>query len=112
LQSFDEFLNSGGKSMPAATWLEIARAAESLQASERALMEYEKLAGTYPTDRLSVQALMGAGRMAMKLNRAQDALKFFDAAAASPVPHLDLEQSIEAGRRQARQMLMPVPAMS
>jgi len=112
LQSFDEFLNSGGKSMPAATWFEIARAAESLQAPERALMEYEKLATTYPTDRLSVQALMGAGRMALKLNRAQDALKFFDAAAASPVPHLDLEQSIEAGRRQARQMLMPVPAMS
>ena len=111
LQSFDEFLNSGGKAMPAATWFDIARAAESLQAWERALMEYEKLASTHATDRFSIQALIGAGRMALKLNRAQDALKFFEAAAASPVPHLDLEQAIEAGRRQAQQSLAPVPAM-
>ncbi len=110
LQSFDEFLNSGGKNMPAAVWFDVARAAENLQASERAMMEYERLASTYPTDRLSVQALMGAGRMALKLNRAQDALRFFDAAAASKVPHLDLEQSIEAGRRQAQQLLVPAPA--
>jgi len=46
-------------------------------------------------------AQMAAARICLKrLNRPQDALKFYQAA-ASPLPHLDLEHAIQAGMKEA-----------
>jgi hypothetical protein len=40
-----------------------------------------------------------------RLNRPQDALKYYEAAQASAVPHLDLEMNIEAGIREANKVM-------
>jgi hypothetical protein len=53
-----------------------------------------------------MMAQIAAGRICLgQLNRPQDALNYFQAAAASPVPHLDWEQTIEAGIRNAKAAL-------
>jgi membrane associated rhomboid family serine protease len=107
LQNYEDFVGAGGNSaaLPAATWLELCRAAEGLHQYERALAEFERLASAYPDQPQSLQAQLGAGRCAQRLNRPQDALKFYEAASASRVPHLDLETTINAGIRQAKAAL-------
>ncbi len=110
-QDYEHFLNSGGGNMPAATWFDLCRVLENQKNFERALSEYEKLAAAYPSDRQSLMAQMGAGRICAKqLNRPQDALKFYQAASASAVPHLDWEQTIEAGIREAKAAVAPAHA--
>jgi membrane associated rhomboid family serine protease len=102
-QDYAEFLNSGGSKMPAATWLELCKGAEELQDFERAFNEYQQLAQAYPTERQSLTAQLSAARLCLKrLKRPQDALALYQAAAASPVPHLDWEQHIQAGIRDAK----------
>jgi membrane associated rhomboid family serine protease len=103
---YEEFLSTGGKQMPAATWLELCRAAESQQLYDRALSEYDKLAAAFPKERLGLMAQLGAARVCLtRLNRPQDALRYFDAAAASPVPHLDMETNITTGIKEAKAAL-------
>ncbi len=110
-QNYEEFLNSGGKNMPAGPWLEICRAAEQRQDFERAAKEYEGLAAAYPKERQSLQAQLGAAKLYLnKLNRPMDALRMYEAAAASPVPHLDWEQNIEAGIRETKAAMTPAAA--
>jgi tetratricopeptide (TPR) repeat protein len=110
-QDYEEFLNSGGKQMPAATWFELCRAAEGKQLYERALAEYDKLAAAHPAERHAVMAQVGAGRICLtRLHRPQDALRYFESAAASPVPHLDLETNIAAGIREAKAAISPMPS--
>jgi len=105
-QNYEDFLNSGGQNMPAATWLDLGRAAEERQEYDRALTEYEKLIAAYPQERQSLMAQVAAGKVCMqRLNRPQDALKFFEAAKASPIPHLDWEMNIEAGIRDAKKAM-------
>ena len=113
-QDYGEFLNSGGQRMPASTWLELCRAAEGQQNFERAVEEYDRLAQAYPTDRQSLLALMAAGRLALKkLNRPTEALRFYRAAAESPVPHVDWEMNIQGGILEAQKALAAeVPAVS
>ncbi len=97
--------------MPAATWLEIIRAIESQQHFDRAVSEYERLAENYATEKQSLLALLAAGRLCLrKLNRPEDALKFYTAAAASEVPHLDWQANIQAGLQDADCALMAVPS--
>jgi len=104
-EDFGEYLNSGGERMPASTWLELCRAAEGQQRFERAVVEYDKLAKTYPGEKQSLLALMAAGRLSLKLNQPAEALGFFRAAAGSPVPHLDWETNIQGGIREAEKAL-------
>jgi membrane associated rhomboid family serine protease len=102
-KDYEEFLQSGGGRIPAVTWFNLAKAAEELQCFDRAVDEYEKLAAAYPEERQSIMAQVAGGRLSMKqLNRPDRALKFYQEAAASPVPHLDWEQTIAAGIRDAR----------
>ena len=102
LHDFDEYTNSGGASMPAASWLELCRLLEGQQNYERAAMEYEHLAKAYPAEKQSLLALLSAGRLALKqLNRPSDALLYYKAARASKVPHLDWESNIQAGIQAA-----------
>jgi tetratricopeptide (TPR) repeat protein len=114
-QDFGEYLNSGGERMPASTWLDLCRAAEGQQNFERAVEEYDKLAQAYPKERQSLLALMAAGRLSQtKLNRPTEALRFYKAAADSPVPHVDWEMNIQGGIREAGKALSaaeaPVPS--
>jgi len=103
-QDYEHFLNSGGSKMPAATWFELCRVAENQKNFDRALNEYEKLAAAYPSDRQSLMAQMGAARICVKqLNRPQEALKFYQAASASTVPHLDWNRPSKPGFARLKQ---------
>ena len=102
-QDYAEFIDSGGSKMPAATWLELCKGAEEMQEFDRALTEYQRLAQTYPTERQALTAQLSAARLCLKrLNRPQDALAIYQTAAASPIPHLDWEQHIQAGIKEAK----------
>ena len=102
-QDYEDFLNVGGETMPSMVWLDLCRVAEEREDYERALSEYEKLAAAYPFERESLLAQLSAARICLRrLDRPQDALKFYEAASASAVPHLDLQQDVESGIREIR----------
>jgi tetratricopeptide (TPR) repeat protein len=112
-QDYNEFLNLGGDRVSPAVWLELCRVPEQQQDFRRAVGEYEKLVAAYPSERQSLMAQLAAARICLKrLNRPQDALRFYEAAAASAVPHLDLELDIRSGIREARAVLSQVKALS
>ena len=74
---------------------------EERESYDRALSELESLIQAYPSERTALMAQMAAARICLKrLNRPEDALKFYQAAAVSPVPHLDLEHAIQAGIKE------------
>jgi hypothetical protein len=101
-QDYAEFVDGGGK-MPAATWLELCKGAEELQEFDRALSEYQMLAHAHPGERQALTAQLSAARLCLKrLNRPQDALALYQTAAASPIPHLDWDQHIQAGIKEAK----------
>ncbi len=105
-QDYEEFLQQGGNKLPAQTWLDLCRVPEEEGAFDRALSEYDKLATAYPTERQSLLAGLGAARICLKrLNRPQDAMKYYEQVAKSPIPHLDLEANIQAGVGEARAAL-------
>ncbi|HYL10026.1 MAG TPA: rhomboid family intramembrane serine protease [Candidatus Acidoferrales bacterium] len=109
-QDYEDFVSAGGEKFPASPWLEICRHLESQSSFERALGEYAKLALAYPAERQSLLALMSAGRLCIhKLNRPADAVRLYEAAQASPVPHLDWENTIQAGLREANNALSGAP---
>jgi len=102
-QDYAEFVDSGGSKMPAVPWLELCKGAEEMQDFERAVTEYQHLAQTYSAERQALTAQLSAARLCLKrLNRPQDALAIYHAAAASPIPHLDWEQHIQAGIKDAK----------
>ncbi len=102
-QDYAEFVDAGGSKVPASTWLELCKAAEEKQDFERAFHEYQQLAAAYPAERQALTAQLSAARLCLKrLNRPQDALALYQAAAASPIPHLDWEQHIQAGIKEAK----------
>jgi len=110
-QEYAEFNNGGGEKLPAALWLELCRAAENQGDYERAAGEYEALAKVYAAERPGLLALLAAGRLSLKnLNRPAEALKFYQAAANSPVPHLDWETNIKNGIENAKKALPMVHA--
>jgi len=105
-KTYEDFLNNGGERLPAATWLDVCRAAEKTQCFDRAVEEYERLAAAYPLERQSILAQMAAGRIYLKrLKQPERALQLFEAASNSRVPHLDWEQSIIAGIRETKAVL-------
>ena len=102
MRDYEEFQNTGGQHLPAGTWLDLCRSLEGQQNFERAVGEYDKLATAYPKERQSLLALMAAGRLSLKkLGRPAEAMHFYRAASASPVPHLDWESNIQAGMKEA-----------
>jgi membrane associated rhomboid family serine protease len=106
LQDFEEYVNSGGAAMPASTWLELARIFESREDFTRAVSEYDRLADVHSAEKQSILALLAAGRLCLKkLNRPEDALKNYKAAADSQVPHLDWEANIQTGIGNAESAL-------
>jgi tetratricopeptide (TPR) repeat protein len=112
-QDYEEFLVVGGEKMPPAIWLDLCRVPEEQQDFERAVSEYERLAAAYPSERQSLLARLGAARICLKrLNRPQDALRLYEGASASAVPHLDLKLDIQSRIREARIAITPVKAFS
>lgn len=110
LQVYDEIISTGGDKLPVTTWLSLSRALEDAQMFDRALLEYEKVADAYPEAAQSIMAQLGAARICLKkLGRPQDALKFLRAADSSPVPHLDMEHSIQIATKEATAALATVP---
>lgn len=104
-QDYAEFIDAGGQ-MPAATWLELCKGAEELQEFERALSEYQELANSHPAERQALTAQLSAARLCLKkLNRPQDALALYQTAAKSPIPHLDWDQLIQSGIKEAKAAL-------
>ena len=107
LQEYQDFVNSGGDKIPTATWLDLCRALEN-QDPQRALAEYEKFIAANATDRQSLMAQIACGRLCVKkLSRPDEGLKFYEAAAASKIPHLDLDVNIAAGIREAKAAMAP-----
>jgi hypothetical protein len=93
--------------------LDLCRVPEQQQDFERAVSEYDKLAAAYPSERQSVLAQLCAARICLnRLNRPVDALRFYEAAKTSAVPHLDLELDIQSGIRAAKDVLAQVKALS
>ena len=112
-QDYEDFLNAGGDRIPPAVWLDLCRVPEQQQDFERAVSEYEKLAAAYPSERQSVMAQLAAARICLnRLARPLDALRLYEGASDSAIPHLDLEQEIESGIREARTALSQVKAFS
>ena len=112
-KTYEDFMSAGGKDLPANVWLDVCRAAEKMQFFDRAVSEYETLAQAHATERQAISALLSAGRICMKqLNEPQRALQFFEAAEKSPVPHLDWEQSIGAGIKEAKAAMPKAVAAS
>jgi tetratricopeptide (TPR) repeat protein len=93
--------------------LDLCRVPEQQQDFERAVSEYEKLAAAYPSERQSVIAQLAAARICLKrLGRPLDALRLYEGASASAVPHLDLELDIQSGLRKARTAITQGKAFS
>jgi membrane associated rhomboid family serine protease len=102
-QDYAEFIDSGGGKMPSATWLELCKGAEEIQEFDRAFSEYQELAKAYPGERQALTAQLSAARLCLKrLNRPQDALALYQTAASSPIPHLDWDQHIQSGIKEAK----------
>jgi membrane associated rhomboid family serine protease len=105
LQTFQDFKNSVGEKLPASIWLEFCRMLEAQPDISRAADEYLELAQTYPVERPGLLAQMAAGRIYLKrLNRPADALRLYEAAQASPIPHADWQSTIEKGIAEAKKV--------
>jgi membrane associated rhomboid family serine protease len=110
LRVFQDFKAAGGGPLSAATWLDLCRLIEDAEDLHRAVSEYEELAVAHPDQKQALLANMAAGRLCLKrLNQPQRALKFYQAAASSPVPHLDWAPTISSGIEQAQNALSGVP---
>jgi tetratricopeptide (TPR) repeat protein len=106
LQTFQDFKNAGGEKLPASIWLDLCRQLETQPDLERVVSEYEELAQAYPAEKQGLLAHMAAGRMFLKrLNRPADALRCFEAAQASAVPHADWQATIDRGIAEAKKTL-------
>ena len=97
-QDYEDFLNAGGETMPPRVWLDLCRLAEERQDFGRAACEYERLAIAHVSEREAIMARISAARICLKhLDSPQEALRHYEIASASAVPHLDLERDIDLG---------------
>jgi membrane associated rhomboid family serine protease len=108
MQTCQDFRNAGGEKLPASLWLDYCRQLETQPDVSFAAEEYRALADAYPTERPGLLAQMAAGRLYLKrMNRPADALRLYEAAQASPVPHADWQATIDKGVAEANKMLHP-----
>src|ERR1700680_696069 len=109
--TYQDFKNSGAEKLSAPLWLDLCRQLETQPDIERAAGEYQDLAQAYPTEKQGLLAQMAVGRIYLKrLNRPSDALRFYEAAEASPVPHPDWQATIDRGIAEAKKALLPLTA--
>jgi hypothetical protein len=109
--TYQDFKNSGAEKLSAPLWLDLCRQLETQPDLERAAGEYQELAKAYATEKQGLLAQMAVGRIYLKrLNRPSDALRFYEAAQASPVPHPDWQATIDRGIAEAKKALLPQTA--
>jgi membrane associated rhomboid family serine protease len=110
-QTYHDFRQSGREKLAASIWLDLCRQIETQPDQERAAGLYEELAQAYPAEKQGLLAQMAAGRIYLKhLNRPSDALRCYEAAQASSVPHPDWQTTIERGIAEARKATQPQTA--
>jgi tetratricopeptide (TPR) repeat protein len=103
LKDYETMVDASGSLLSPEIWYKLCQALDAQHEHERALGEYQELALTHPDHRLSLMALMNGAKLALyKLQRPQQAVKLYEAAASSPVPHMELEPTINSGLREAR----------
>lgn len=108
LQTYQDFRNAGGEKLPAPLWLEFCRLLETQPDVSHAADEYLELAKAYPSEKQALLAQMAAGRIYLKrLNRPADALRLYEAAQASSIPHADWQATIDRGIGEARKAMQP-----
>ena len=106
--TYQDLKNAAGDKISASLWLDFCRSLETQPDMDRAAGEYKELAEAYPTEKQGLLAQMAVGRIYLKrLNRPSDALKFYEAAQASPVPHPDWQPTIDRGIGDAKKALQP-----
>jgi membrane associated rhomboid family serine protease len=111
--TYQDFKSAGAEKLSAPVWLDFCRQLETQPDIERAAGEYQELAQAYPTEKQSLLAQMAVGRIFLKrLNRPAEALRFYEAAQASTVPHPDWQATIDRGIAKARKALQPQPVPS
>ena len=107
-QTCQDFKNAGGEILPASLWLEFCRQMETQPDISRAADEYLDLAKAYPSEKQGLLAQMAAGRIYLKrLNRPADALRLYEAAQSSSIPHADWQTTIDRGIADAKKALQP-----
>jgi len=110
-RAYQDFKAAGGEQLTAPVWLDFCRLIEDTQDLHRAVEEYEALAAAYPKEKQALLANIAAGRLCLKrMGEPQKALRLYQAAAASPVPHLDWEPTIASGIEQAQKAIGTAPA--
>lgn len=110
-QAYEEFKRSGAEKLCARVWLDLCRQIETHSDPQLAADEYRELAQAYPKEKQGLLAQIATGRIYLKrLNRASDALGFYEAAQASPVPHTEWKATIERGIADAKKALLPQTA--
>jgi len=106
--TYQDFKKAGAENLPASLWLDLCRQLETQPDAERPAEEYQELAKAYSTEKQGLLAQMAVGRLFLKrLNRPSDALRFYEAAQASPVPHPDWQATIDRGIAEAKKALLP-----
>jgi membrane associated rhomboid family serine protease len=111
LQTCQDLRNAGGEKLPASLWLDFCRQLETQPDASRAADEYLELAKAYPADKQGLLAQMAAGRIYLKrLNRPADALRLYEAAQASAIPHADWQSTLDRGIAEAKKALQPQTA--
>jgi hypothetical protein len=106
MQTCQDFRNAGGEKLPAPLWLEFCRQLETQPDISRAADEYLELAKAYPSEKQGLLAQMAAGRIYLKrLNRPADALRLYESAQASSIPHADWQSTIDRAIADANKIL-------
>jgi membrane associated rhomboid family serine protease len=110
-EAYQDLKRSGAQKLPAQVWLDLCRQVETHSEPQLAADEYRSLAQAYPTEKQGLLAQIATGRIYLKrLNRPSDALGFYEAAQASPVPHTEWKATIERGIADANKALLPQTA--
>ncbi len=106
VQTCQDFRSAGGEKLPAALWLDYCRQLETQPDVSRAADEYLELLKAYPSEKQGLLAQMAAGRIYLRrLNRPSDALRLYEAAQASSIPHADWQSTIDRAIVEAKKIL-------
>lgn len=105
-EEYRAYCNFGGEKLPRGVWMELCRYLEREKSWDLAATEYEKLAQNNAGERVSVSALVAAATIRQReLSQADRAQSLLMQAAASPVPHTDLDGAIQEGLRHCAALI-------
>jgi membrane associated rhomboid family serine protease len=106
LQTCQDFRNSGGEKLPASVWLDFCRQLETQPDVSRAADEYAELAQAYPAEKQGLLAQIAAGRIYLKrMDRPAEALRWYEAAQSSSIPHASWQATIDRGMEEAKKAM-------